>query len=143
MARTIFINLPVADVARATAFYAAVGATQDMRFSNDRASMMAFSDTIAVMLLAHDFFATFTTRPIADARNTAGMLLCLSADSRADVDAMVERAGGAGGATDPCPRQDHGAMYGRSFEDPDGHIWETMWMDVAAMTGAPAEAVDA
>lgn len=140
MPRMIFINLPVADVARSTRFYEAIGATRDSRFCQENAAaMMVFSDTIAVMLLSHARFADFTPKPIADAHATSEVLLCLSAQSRKEVDALTEKAVAAGGKGDPCPTQDHGFMYGRSFEDLDGHIFETMWMDmeaaVAAMSG--------
>jgi predicted lactoylglutathione lyase len=128
----VFINLPVADLARATAFYQAIGAVKNDRFSDATASGMVFSDTIHVMLLTHDKFRQFTPKAIADARTTSEVLICLSADSRADVDDMVAKAVAAGGRADPGPQQDYGFMYGRSFEDPDGHIWEIMWMDVAA-----------
>lgn len=143
MSRMIFINLPVADVARSTAFYEAVGATRNPQFSNDTTSAMVFSETIVVMLLSHDRFTDFTTRTIADAKQTAQVLLCLSEESREAVDAVVERAKKAGGVPDPTPTQDHGFMYGRSWEDLDGHIWEVMWMDAAAAAEAPrsAEAV--
>ena len=136
MAQLIFINLPVTDLARSTAFYEAVGAAKNGQFSDSTASCMVLSDTIHVMLLTHDKFRQFTTKRIADARGTAQVLLCLSTDSRGAVDAMVERAVAAGGAPDPTPMQDHGFMYGRSYEDPDGHIWEVMWMDVEAATRA-------
>ena len=82
MARMIFVNLPVADVAASTAFYEAIGMTKDPRFSNAVASAMVWSDTISFMLLAHDFYATFTTKRIADAQTTSEVLLCLSRDSR-------------------------------------------------------------
>jgi len=139
MPQMIFVNLPVTDLAAATAFYEALGAGKDERFCDETASCMVFSDIIHVMLLTHDKFGQFTPKPIADARRATEVLLCVSADSRAAVDRMLERAGAAGGHTDPGPRQDHGFMYGRSFEDPDGHIWEVMWMDAAAMPAAPAE----
>ncbi len=84
------------------------------------------------MLLTHKKFAEFTRRPIADARATVQTLLCLSADSRDHVDSIIETAAAAGGRADPNPSQDFGFMYGRSVEDPDGHIWEIMWMDAAA-----------
>lgn len=133
MPRMIFVNLPVTDLDRAKQFYAAIGARNEPRFSNEQAAMMVISETISVMLLRHEFYATFTAKPIADAHASSAVLLCLSADSKADVDAMVDRAGGAGGKTDPGPKQDMGGMmYGRSFEDPDGHHWEVMWMDAAA-----------
>ena len=141
MSKLIFVNLPVSDLARATAFYEAVGARKDPRFSDGTASCMVFSDTIHAMLLTHDKFRQFTPKEIADAKRTSEVLLCLSAGSRAEVDAMVAAAAAAAGAADPCPKQDHGGfMYGRSFEDPDGHIWEVMWMDVAAFAAAGSAA---
>ncbi|MDB5694525.1 MAG: lactoylglutathione lyase [Sphingomonas bacterium] len=131
MPRMIFVNLPVADVAGATAFYEAIGARKDERFSNEQASAMVFSDTINFMLLSHDFFRTFTPKVIADAHKTAQVLVCLSEDSREAVDATLAKAVAAGGKPDATPRQEMGGyMYGRSFEDPDGHIVELMWMDV-------------
>ena len=95
--------------------------------------MMVLSDTIHVMLLTHDFYSTFTGKPIADAHQSSQVLLALSADSTADVDATVDAAAAAGGKADPGPKQEMGElMYGRSFEDPDGHHWEIMWMDAGA-----------
>lgn len=144
MSRMIFINLPVRDLPRATAFYESVGAAKNPVFSDDTAVCMVFSDTIHVMLLTHAKFAEFTSKPIADARTSCEVLICISADSRGDVDAIVGRAGAAGGALDPTPTQEFGVMYGRSFEDLDGHIWEVMWMDAAAATeGAAALATAA
>ena len=137
MARMIFVNLPVADLPRSVAFYEAIGATRNPQFSNDQAACMVFSDTIFLMLLVHSRFRDFTSRPVADARAASEVLLCLSAESRDAVDAMVAAAVASGGVADPGPRQDYGSMYGRSFEDPDGHIWEPMWMDAAAMAGSP------
>ena len=132
MAKLIFINLPVGDLARATAFYQAVGATKNPQFSDDTASCMVISDTIHVMLLTHDKFRQFTPKKIADAKTTSEVLICLSADNREAVDDVVGKAARAGGSADPSPKQDYGFMYGRSFEDPDGHIWEVMWMDAEA-----------
>lgn len=141
MPKLIFVNLPVSDLARATAFYEAVGARKDPRFSDGTASCMVFSETVHAMLLTRDKFRQFTPKEIADAKRTSEVLLCLSAESRAEVDAMVAEAAAAGGGADPCPKQDHGGfMYGRSFEDPDGHIWEVMWMDVAAFAAAESAA---
>jgi hypothetical protein len=138
----IFVNLPVADLAKSTAFYEAVGFTNNPQFSNEMAACMVWSDTIHVMLLTHDFWKTFTSKAIPDAKTSAQVLLCISRDSKAEVDSIVAAAEKAGGATDPTPTQDMGFMYGRSFEDPDGHIWETMWMDpAAAAEGPPAEAM--
>jgi predicted lactoylglutathione lyase len=136
----IFVNLPVTDLARSMAFYEKVGAANEPKFTNAAAAMMRFSEAVNVMLLTHDFWRTFTSKTIPDARTTAQVLLCLSAESREAVDAQVEAAAGAGGKIDVTPRQDMaGMMYGRSFEDPDGHIWEVMWMDTsAAEQGASA-----
>ena len=137
----IFVNLPVTDLKRSMAFYEAVGARNEPKFTNEAAAMMRFSEEVNVMLLTHDFWRTFTTKQIPDAHTSAQVLLCLSADSIQAVDAQVEAAGRAGGVIDPTPKQDMGGMmYGRSFEDPDGHIWEVAWMDVEAATNAVAEA---
>ena len=138
MPKMIFVNLPVADLDRSVAFYKAVGAEQNAQFTDATASMMVFSEAIHVMLLTHDKFRQFTPKKIADARQTSEVLLALSAEDREAVDAMVEKAAPAGGMLDPCPKQDYGFMYGRSFEDPDGHIWEVVWMDVAAATAGAA-----
>ena len=140
MARMIFVNLPVTDLARSMAFYEAVGAANEPKFTNEAAAMMRFSDEVNVMLLTHDFWRTFTSKEIPDAHRSAQVLLCLSSDSREAVDAQVEAAAGAGATIDVTPKQDMGGMmYGRSFEDPDGHIWEVMWMDTsAAQQGAAA-----
>ena len=136
MAKMIFVNLPVADVAASTAFYEAIGATRNIQFSNESVSAMVFSDTITVMLLSHGRFADFTSKPIADAKVSTEVLVCLSEESRAAVLATTEKAVAAGGKADPSPVQDHGFMYGRSFEDLDGHIFELMWLDLAAMQAA-------
>ncbi len=140
MPKMIFVNLPVTDLNRSIAFYEAVGGRKEPKFSNEAAAMIVLSDTIHVMLLKHDFYSTVTDKPIADAHQTSQALLCLSTDSTADVDATVEKAGAAGGKADPGPKQEMGGlMYGRSFEDPDGHHWEIMWMDAqAAEQGASA-----
>jgi predicted lactoylglutathione lyase len=138
MPKMIFVNLPVTDLDRSKAFYEAVGFTNNPQFTNDQAACMVWSDTIYVMLLTHDFWRTFTPRTIPDASRTAQVLLCLTQDSRAEVDAIVARAVAAGGTAAPTPTQDHGFMYGSSFEDPDGHIWENVWMDPAAASGEAA-----
>lgn len=135
MPKMIFVNLPVTDLARSTAFYQAVGARLDERFCDSTASCMVFSDTIFAMLLTHEKFAQFTPRKIADAHGSTEVLICISEESRADVDATVERALAAGGK-EPRPVQDYGFMYNRSFEDPDGHIWEIVWMDLEAALAA-------
>ena len=132
MAKMIFVNLPVTDVAHATAFYEAIGAVRNPQFCDHTASCMVFSDTIYAMLMTHEKYSQFTSKKIADAKTTSQVLLCLSADSRGEVDAIVNKAAGAGGVADPSPKDEYDFMYGRSFEDPDGHIWEVMWMDLAA-----------
>jgi uncharacterized protein len=143
MAKLIFVNLPVSDLARASAFYQAIGAVKNEQFSDHTASCMVFSDTIHAMLLTHDKYRQFTSKKIADAKTTSEVLICISADSRAEVDGLIRKAKTAGGALDPTPQQDFGFMYGRSFEDPDGHIWEVMWMDVEAAANAMAAPADA
>ncbi len=140
MSKLIFVNLPVRDLQRATAFYQALGAEKNEQFCDGTASCMVLSETIHVMLLTHDKFRQFTPKAIAEARDVTEVLLCLSAESREAVDDMIARAGASGGTADPGPKQDYGFMYGRSFEDPDGHIWEIMWMDVEAARTAMATA---
>ena len=135
----IFVNLPVADLQKSRAFVEALGAVNEPKFTDEAAACMRFSDSIFVMILTHEKFSQFTPRPIADAKAGSEVLLCLSADSRESVDTTVEQAVSAGGTADPAPKQDYGVMYGRSVADPDGHIWEIMWMDAAAAeSGAPA-----
>jgi predicted lactoylglutathione lyase len=132
MSRMIFVNLPVIDLQRSRDFLEALGAVNEPKFTDDTAACMTLSDSIHVMLLTHDKFSQFTPRPIADAKAASQVLLCLSSESRESVDSTIERAVAAGGTADPSPKQDYGVMYGRSVADPDGHIWEIMWMDPAA-----------
>jgi len=143
MERQIFVNLPVANVVASSAFYAALGAERDERFCDGSTAMMRFTDTITVMLLEHDRFQAFTPKLIADARTHSEVLLCLSCADRAEVDKLTATASWAGGRADPMPSQDYGFMYGRSFEDPDGHIWEAVWMDVEAAMAARKQMQDA
>ena len=132
MSRMIFVNLPVSDLNQSRAFLEALGAVNEPKFTDETAACMTLSDSIHVMLLTHDKFSQFTPRPIADAQAGSEVLICLSSDSRESVDTAVERAVASGGTADPSPKQDYGVMYGRSVADPDGHIWEIMWMDPAA-----------
>lgn len=137
MPKMIFVNLPVADVARATAFYEAIGFTKDARFSNEQASAMTWSDEIKIMILSHDFYRSFVPhKAIADTATTSEVILCLSFDSREAVDAVVEKAVAAGGKGDVNAPDDYGYMYGRSFEDLDGHSYAPMYMDVEAAVAA-------
>lgn len=140
MSRSIFVNLPVADVGHAVAFYAALGFERNPQFSSHDTACMVLSETIYVMLLEKPRFAAFTPKEIADASRVTEVLVALSTGSRAEVDETVARAVAAGGRPDPGPIQEHGFMYGRSVEDPDGHIVELFWMDMAAV---PAEAESA
>ena len=135
MAKMIFVNLPVTDLKRSMAFYDAVGFTNNPMFTNEQAAAMAWSDEIVVMLLTHDFWKTFTSKAIPDAHASAQVLLCLSHDGKDSVEGIVGKAVDAGGKADPTPKQDMGFMYGRSFEDPDGHVWENVWMNPAVASG--------
>lgn len=143
----IFVNLPVRDLARSKAFYEAIGFRNEAKFSNDAAAMMVLSDAISVMLLTHDFYSTFTSKPIADARSRSQMMLCISCDSPTAVDRISDAARDAGGKVDvsQTDQTQGGPMYGRDFEDPDGHQWAPMWMDpdFAARGAHPAESEDA
>lgn len=139
MDRMIFINIPVADLPKAIAFYEAVGAVQNTQFSDETAAMVSFSPTIAIMLVTHARWATFTDRPLA-AKGSSEYGLCLTSESREAVDAWVETAVRAGGRADPNPVQDHGFMYSRGFTDPDDHVWESVWMDPAVVAGADPQA---
>lgn len=131
MSKQIYINLPVKDLARAKAFYTALGYNLNPEFSNDEAVCMIISESICVMLLAEPFFATFTRKAICDASTNTEVMIGLSCDSRAEVDALVARAVAAGGNI-PREPQDYGFMYYHAFEDLDGHIWEPIYMDPAA-----------
>jgi uncharacterized protein len=132
MSKMIFVNLPVADLPKAMSFYAALGFTNNPHFTDDTAACMVWSEAIHVMLLTHTKWRSFTDRPIPPA-TSCGVMLAINRDSRAEVDAMADAAGGRGGTADVNPRQDLGFMYSRSFADPDGHIWEPLWMDPAAI----------
>jgi uncharacterized protein len=127
----VFINLPVADLARSRAFYAALGFGFDERFCTEQSLMVGISPAIHLMLLTPEHFASFSPRPVAPA-GTVGALIALSRNSAADVDGFVEAAV-AGGGTDNDKVQSQGDfMYGRSVSDPDGHVIEVMWMDLEA-----------
>ncbi|MGR3248690.1 MAG: VOC family protein [Paracoccus sp. (in: a-proteobacteria)] len=135
MSYVIFINLPVHDVAASVSFYAALGFRQNQQFSGETAAAMEWGQ-VAVMLLDRAFYATFTDKTIIDAKSESGVLLCLPFESRAAVDDFHARATRSGGR-EARPIEDQGGMYGGSIEDPDGHTWETMWMDTNA-TPQPA-----
>ena len=136
MPKMVFINLPITDLARSTAFYAALGGTKNPKFSDETSACMVFSESIYAMLLTHEKYRNFTSRPIADTHATSAALIALAVDSRDEVNATINRAVAGGGQADPNPKQDHGFMFGRSVEDPDGHVWEIFWMDPAKSSGA-------
>ena len=135
MPRMIFVNLPVADLPKAKAFYKALGFTNNPQFTDETAACMVWSDTIFTMLLTHEKWREFTTRPIPDATSSE-VMLALSLDSRDEVNTITDAAGRNGGTADINPLQDYGFMFSRSFTDLDGHLWETMWMDPAVASGA-------
>ena len=137
MSKMIFVNIPVSDLPAATRFYEAIGCRKNAQFSDHQASSMAWSDTITFQLLAKEYFATFTPKKIADSHATTGMLLALSRDSRNEDDAIVGAAGAGGGRAAVRRPQDMGWLYTRAFEDPDGHVFEAIWMETeAASAGA-------
>ncbi len=123
----IFVNLPVADMARSKAFFSALGYTFNPDFTNDQGAALVLGDRIYAMLLTRDFFASFINKPVADAKTSTEVLVCLSCESRAEVDTLVAKAVAAG-AQVPRQPQDHGFMYAHGFEDLDGHIWELVYM---------------
>ena len=132
MTRMIFVNLPVTNLKASMAFYTALGFKNNPQFTDDTAACMVWSEAINVMLLTHDKWRTFTSRPIPPATSSE-VLLALSCESRAAVDVMNAAASAHGGTADSNPKQDLGFMYNRSLADPDGHVWEAFWMDMSAM----------
>lgn len=141
MNRMIFVNLPVQDLQRARTFYEGLGFVNNPQFTDDTAACMVWSNTIFVMILTHAKWATFTDRPIPDA-GSSEVMLCLSLESRDEVNALSEKAGTLGGTSDINAPQDHGFMMSRAIADPDGHVWALMWMDPAvSVDEAPAEAI--
>ncbi|QEM82132.1 VOC family protein [Halomonas binhaiensis] len=134
MSRMIFVNLPVTDLDASKAFYSELGFENNPQFTDDTAACMVCSDAIYVMLLTHDKWRSFTDRPIPPATSSE-VMLALTCDDRDAVDAMIETAARLGGTADINAIQDLGFMYNRSLTDPDGHIWEAVWMDPTAMGG--------
>ncbi|MDK3257667.1 VOC family protein [Blastococcus capsensis] len=130
----IFVNLPVTDRDRADAFYGALGFRRNDQFSDERGVSYVVEENIHVMLLTRERFADFVSGAVGDPAQATSVLNCLSADSREEVDRLVSTAVTAGGKP-WMPAQDHGSMYGSSFADPDGNVWEVMWMDPAALQG--------
>ncbi len=132
MATKIFVNLPVRDLPRSMEFFTALGYRFNKQFTDATAACLVIADDIYAMLLTHAKFAEFTPKTIVDATQSTEVLVCLSCENRAQVDEIVGKAVAAGGSTYKPP-MDYGVMYGHGFQDPDGHIWEYMWMDPAAI----------
>jgi predicted lactoylglutathione lyase len=132
VSRMIFLNLPVADLSRSIDFWAGLGFAFNPQFTDDHAACMVVSDDACVMLLTDKFFSTFTTKEVADARRYTEAITAISAESREEVDSLVEQALATGGSPSN-PVQEEGFMYARSFQDPDGHLWEVVYMDPAAL----------
>ena len=130
MSRLIFVNLPVADLTKSVDFFTQLGFAFNGQFTDENATCMVVSEQAFVMLLARPFFSTFVTKDVADPAATTGAIVGVSAESRAEVDALVDKAVELGGTLTKEP-QDEGFMYGRSFYDLDGHAWEVLWMDPA------------
>lgn len=135
MTKMIFVNLPVTDLARAMAFYEALGFVKNPAFSDGNGSCMVWSETIHVMILDHAKWGGFTKRPICPP-GSSEVSLALNVETRDEVDRLVMAGAGAGGTADVNQSEDHGFMYQRTIADPDGHIWEPFWMDPAAMPPA-------
>jgi predicted lactoylglutathione lyase len=130
----IFVNLPVSDLDASKKFFTDLGYSINAQFSDENAASVVISETIVAMLLTKPFYSTFTKKEIVDATKSTQVLLCLSAESREKVDELVNKAVAAGGTANDDV-QDQGFMYGRSFDDLDGHSWEIVWMDPAAIEG--------
>jgi predicted lactoylglutathione lyase len=126
--KMIFVNLPVNDLTKSLAFFAELGFPNNPQFTDENAGCVVVSEQIYVMLLTEPFFKNFTKKTIADATTTTESITCLGVESREEVDALVDKALAAGGAANKEP-MDMGFMYGRSFADLDGHLWEVNWMD--------------
>jgi len=128
MTTQIFVNLPVKDLDKSKAFFGSLGYSFNPQFTDENAACMVISDTIFAMLLTEPFFKNFTSKDIVDAKKSTEVLVCLSTNSRAEVDDIVRKAVVAGGRIYKEP-QDYGFMYGHSFDDLDGHQWEFMFME--------------
>ncbi|GIP00942.1 glyoxalase [Paenibacillus lautus] len=124
----IFVNLPVKDLEKTKEFFSKIGFEFNAQFTDKNAACLVIGDNIFAMLLTEDYFKTFTKKDLSNAANTTEVILALSAESREQVDEIVNAALSAGGSPSNDP-VDHGFMYGWSFQDPDGHLWEVMYMD--------------
>ncbi|MFE0177370.1 VOC family protein [Streptomyces sp. NPDC059002] len=129
----IFVNLAVNDVAASKKFFTELGYGINPQFSSDDCACVVISDTIIAMMLSKEHYANFTQKEIADPTKVSETLICLSAESREKVDELVDKAIAAGGTAGKV--QDYGTMYGRAYDDLDGHTWEVMWMDPSEVKG--------
>ncbi|MFG2299650.1 VOC family protein [Actinacidiphila glaucinigra] len=131
MSTQIFVNLPVQDLPRSKAFFGGLGFSFDDRFTDDNAACLVIGEGIFAMLLVEPFFRQFTKKEVADATKTTEAIVCLGVESRERVDELADTALATGGHPSNEPME-QGPMYGRSFQDPDGHLWEVVYMDAAA-----------
>lgn len=136
MAKQIFINLAVKDLQKSMDFYTALGFSNNPQFSDDTAKCMVWSENIFVMLLTHEKFSTFATKPIADTKTNLAALLSLSVDSIEDMNSILTNGLNAGG-TEPSEMKDYGFMQQRTIEDFDGHTWEIFYMDITKFPSEP------
>jgi hypothetical protein len=136
--RKMFVNLAVKDLDRSVDFFTKLGFSFDPRFTDETATCMLVGEDAYVMLLVESKFGEFTKKQIADPRGQTEAIIALTAESREDVDALADKALEAGGSPANEPME-MDFMYGRSFDDPDGHLWEVFWMDPAALEQTPAE----
>jgi predicted lactoylglutathione lyase len=129
MAKQIFINLAVKDLQKSMDFYTALGFSNNPQFSDDSGKCMVWSENIYVMILTHEKFTTFATKPIADTKSNLAGLFSLSVDSVDEVNSILSKGLDAGG-TEPTEMRDYGFMQQRTIEDFDGHTWEVFFMDI-------------
>jgi uncharacterized protein len=133
--QSLYVNLPIADVGKTTAFFTQLGFAFNAQFSNDKACCLVVNEQIQIMLLSREFFGSFTPKPVTDAAHSTPAFMSLSVASRAEVDALMDKALTAGGVEHSAAK-DHGFMYQRGFFDLDGHAWEIFYMDIAQFPGA-------
>jgi predicted lactoylglutathione lyase len=138
--KMIFVNLPVSDLAASTRFFEALGCRKNDQFSDETSSSMVWSEQITIQLLTRDYFQTYTTKPVGRAHESCQVMIALSVDGREEVDALVQKGAAAGGKADPREPADMGFMYNRAVEDPDGYVFELIWMNPDAAMGEMPEA---
>lgn len=132
MKTKIFVNLPIKDLSKSVAFFTKLGFSFNPQFTDENATCMIIGEDMFIMLLVEEFFKSFTKKDVCDTSKNTEAIVALSVESREKVDQMIEKAIEAGGS-EPREKQDHGWMYGRSFEDIDGHLWEVFFMEESAI----------